>query len=344
MPGTENKADLGEGPSTSMQHALRSGAAWLASEPPEVLEALLEEMSAGEIAALPWLFEFWALPHQLPPEGDWRSWVILGGRGAGKTRAGSEWVRRQVEGARPLDEGRARRVALVGETYDQVRDVMVFGESGILACTPPDRKPEWKATSRKLFWPNGAEAQCFSASEPEALRGPQFPAQGKDQHTPIEMERIHGCCLMIRRKALEQIGMLDEQFFMYDEDMDWCLRAREKGWKLWLIPDSTVVHLGGQTSGRSPSGQREEKTIRPFNPRMSYELRKSRYILYRKHRGALAIVALKVFTDLFLLVGILVAIVSSCKGNAYRQSAPKKAQAYARIIGINPFALEVDKE
>lgn len=131
--------------------------------------------------ALPFLFEFWAMPHQLPPEGDWRSWVILGGRGAGKTRAGAEWVRSAVEGSLPLDEGRCRRVALVGETYDQVRDVMIFGDSGILACSPPDRRPVWKAGERRLVWPNGAEAQAFSASDPEALRGPQFDGAWVDE-------------------------------------------------------------------------------------------------------------------------------------------------------------------
>jgi phage terminase large subunit-like protein len=121
------------------------------------------------------------MPHQLPPKGDWRSWVILGGRGAGKTRAGAEWVRSQVEGALPLDQGRARRVALVGETFDQVRDVMIFGDSGILACSPPDRRPKWKATERKLVWPNGAEAQAFSAHDPEGLRGPQFDGAWVDE-------------------------------------------------------------------------------------------------------------------------------------------------------------------
>jgi len=130
---------------------------------------------------LPYLFEFWAFDHQLPPEGDWRSWVILGGRGAGKTRAGSEWVRSMVEGPMPLDPGRAARVALVGETYDQARDVMVFGDSGLLACSPPDRRPEWQATRRRLVWPNGAEARCFSASDPEALRGPQFDCAWADE-------------------------------------------------------------------------------------------------------------------------------------------------------------------
>ena len=131
--------------------------------------------------ALPFLFEFWALEHQLPPAKDWSSWVILGGRGAGKTRAGAEWVRSMVEGARPGDPGRARRVALVGETIEQAREVMVFGESGILACSPPDRRPEWISGRKKLIWPNGAEATVYSAFEPEALRGPQFDAAWADE-------------------------------------------------------------------------------------------------------------------------------------------------------------------
>ncbi len=138
-------------------------------------------MSEGELLALPYLFEFWAFEHQLPPEGDWRTWVILGGRGAGKTRAGAEWVRAMVEGSGPLDAGRARRVALVGETIDQVREVMIFGDSGLLACSPPDRRPAWQATRRRLLWPNGAVAQVFSAHEPEALRGPQFDAAWVDE-------------------------------------------------------------------------------------------------------------------------------------------------------------------
>ncbi len=144
-------------------------------------EAFLAELSDAALQALPFLFDFWALPHQLPPEGSWRAWLILGGRGAGKTRAGSEWVRAQVEGARPRDAGRARRVALVGETLDQAREVMVFGDSGILACSPPDRRPAWNATRRMLTWPNGATAQVFSAHDPEALRGPQFDAIWADE-------------------------------------------------------------------------------------------------------------------------------------------------------------------
>ena len=160
---------------------MKSGAAWLACAAPEEVDAFLSGLTENALASLPWLFEFWALPHQLPPDGDWKSWVIMGGRGAGKTRAGSEWVRAQVEGATPLAAGRARRVALVAETFDQGRDVMVMGDSGILACSPPDRRPAWEAGRRRLVWPNGATATVYSAHEPEALRGPQFDAAWADE-------------------------------------------------------------------------------------------------------------------------------------------------------------------
>ncbi|MEM9968308.1 MAG: terminase family protein [Pseudomonadota bacterium] len=121
------------------------------------------------------------MPHQLPPAGEWRTWVVLGGRGAGKTRAGAEWVRTQVEGAKPLDPGACRRVALIGETIEQVREVMIFGESGILACSPEDRRPDWEAGRKRLVWPNGAVASVHTAHDPEGLRGPQFDAAWVDE-------------------------------------------------------------------------------------------------------------------------------------------------------------------
>jgi GTA TIM-barrel-like domain/Putative phage tail protein/Terminase large subunit, T4likevirus-type, N-terminal len=158
-----------------------SGAALIAFEPPQTQKSFLEALRRDELRALPYLFEFWALPHQLPPGGAWKTWVILGGRGAGKTRAGSEWVRAQVEGAGPVDAGQVRRIALIGETFDQARDVMVFGESGILACSPPDRTPRWEAARRRLIWPNGAIAQVYSARDFEGLRGPQFDAAWVDE-------------------------------------------------------------------------------------------------------------------------------------------------------------------
>ena len=165
-----------------MQRELRSVSDLLRSVSAEEVEQFLSGLTDNAILALPYLFEHWAHPgHQLAPDGAWTTWVVLGGRGAGKTRTGAEWVRAQVEGATPKAAGKYRRVALMGETHDQTRDVMVFGESGILACSPPDRRPEWQATRRKLVWPNGAEAQCFSASDPSALRGPQFDCAWVDE-------------------------------------------------------------------------------------------------------------------------------------------------------------------
>ncbi|MFK7877423.1 MAG: DNA-packaging protein [Paracoccaceae bacterium] len=160
---------------------MRLGANWIASADAAATTLFLDDLTEGELRALPYLFEFWAFEHQLPPEGDWRTWVILGGRGAGKTRAGSEWVRSQVEGAMPFDPGRASRVALVGETYDQVREVMIFGDSGILACSPEDRRPVWEAGRKRLVWPNGAIASVHTAHDPEGLRGPQFDAAWVDE-------------------------------------------------------------------------------------------------------------------------------------------------------------------
>ncbi|MEL6208603.1 MAG: terminase family protein [Pseudomonadota bacterium] len=146
------------------------------------MRGFLDDLSPNALAAMPWLWELWAHPeHQLAPQGDWDIWVILGGRGAGKTRAGAEWVRARVEGATPLAPGRCRRVCLLGETLEQARGVMVEGESGLMAVSPPDRRPKWRASENRLVWPNGAEGQVFSAANPEALRGPQFDAAWSDE-------------------------------------------------------------------------------------------------------------------------------------------------------------------
>lgn len=132
--------------------------------------------------ALQWLFEVWALPgHQIAPPPPWRTWVILGGRGAGKTRAGAEWVRAVAEGPTPLMTGECSRLALVGETIDQVREVMIEGPSGIRAISPADRRPDYQAGRRRLVWPSGAEAFVYSAQKPDALRGPQFDGAWCDE-------------------------------------------------------------------------------------------------------------------------------------------------------------------
>lgn len=116
----------------------------------------------------------WAREAQLPPPGDWRYWLILAGRGFGKTRAGAEWVRAQV------DQGR-RRIALVGPTTADVRDVMVEGHSGLMNICPPWNRPVFQPSRRRLVWPNGARAFCYSAQEPERLRGPQHDAAWADE-------------------------------------------------------------------------------------------------------------------------------------------------------------------
>ena len=142
----------------------------------------LASLSAQAQCAAPYLWPLWARPDtQLPPPDPWHTWLILGGRGSGKTRAGAEWVRARVEGATPLGKGISRRIALVAETADQARDVMVLGESGLLACTPRDRRPSFNVSRRMLTWPNGAKAWLFSATDPESLRGPQFDAAWCDE-------------------------------------------------------------------------------------------------------------------------------------------------------------------
>jgi phage terminase large subunit-like protein len=120
-----------------------------------------------------------ARPDQLPPGGDWTVWLVLGGRGAGKTRTGAEWIRAIASG--PRERGACGRIALVGETHADVREVMVDGVSGLMAVHPRAEKPRYEATRRRLVWPNGAIAQCFSSEEPEALRGPQFDAAWCDE-------------------------------------------------------------------------------------------------------------------------------------------------------------------
>jgi phage terminase large subunit-like protein len=113
--------------------------------------------------------------------GPWTTWLMLGGRGAGKTRAGAEWVRAMVHGIPPWT-GRAHgRVALIGETAHDAREVMVEGESGLLRTSPLEQRPEWIATRKRLEWSNGAIGQVFSADDPESLRGPQFEAAWCDE-------------------------------------------------------------------------------------------------------------------------------------------------------------------
>jgi len=115
-----------------------------------------------------------ARPNQLPPDGDWRGWLLLAGRGFGKTRTGAEWVRSQIKSGK-------RRIALVAPTAADARDVMVEGESGLLSVFPQRERPVYKAALRRVVWPNGALATLFSADEPDRLRGPQHDGAWCDE-------------------------------------------------------------------------------------------------------------------------------------------------------------------
>jgi phage terminase large subunit-like protein len=136
---------------------------------------ILDRLDEHEAGALAHLWEFWARPEQLAPQGEWTTWLYMGGRGAGKTRAGAEWIRDRVE------RGLARRIALVASTAADARDVMIEGESGILAISPPSDRPNYEPSKRRLTWGNGAMATVYSAEEPNVLRGPQHDTAWCDE-------------------------------------------------------------------------------------------------------------------------------------------------------------------
>lgn len=108
---------------------------------------------------------YWARPEQLPPPGSWRIWLVMAGRGFGKTRTGAEWVRERIK-TFPFTN-------IIGATADDARDIMIEGESGILAICPPHERPVYLPSKRRLEWPNGAKSLIFTADEPDRLRGKQ---------------------------------------------------------------------------------------------------------------------------------------------------------------------------
>jgi phage terminase large subunit-like protein len=138
---------------------------WLASQTAEKQAAFLNSLTPTQLNNLAHDWQFWARDKQLPPASNWRYWVILAGRGFGKTRTGAEWVRSQVQ--------RYSLVNLIGATASDARDIMIEGESGLLAICPPDERPEYRPSKARLEWPNGAKSLIFTADEPERLRGKQ---------------------------------------------------------------------------------------------------------------------------------------------------------------------------
>lgn len=142
---------------------------------PEQKVRFLSSLTNDEAAVLLHSWEFWARQDQRIPDGDWTSWLILAGRGWGKTRVGSETI---VEWAQT---GKCKRIALIGETAADVRDVMIEGDSGILTVSPPWFKPLYEPSKRRVTFPNGVLCSAYNAVEPDQLRGPQFDGAWCDE-------------------------------------------------------------------------------------------------------------------------------------------------------------------
>ena len=135
---------------------------------PAQAEAILANLSAAEAEALIFDWSTWARPDQLCPNGDFRTWVLLGGRGSGKTRSASEHVRSQIEA------GKRAQIGLVAPTQDSLRRDQVEGVSGLLRIAPPRFQPTYEPSNRRITYPNGAVAHLFSAEQPDLLRGPNL--------------------------------------------------------------------------------------------------------------------------------------------------------------------------
>jgi hypothetical protein len=139
----------------------------------EERQQILATLTDEQAAALLYDWRFWARPEQVEPVGGHSIWLVLAGRGYGKTRLGAEWVREQVK--------TRGRVNLIGQDAAAVRSIMIEGESGIMAVCPPWERPEYLKSQRLLRWPNGAISECRSGEDPEGVRGLQHEALWADE-------------------------------------------------------------------------------------------------------------------------------------------------------------------
>ena len=129
-----------------------------------------------------------ARQNQKEPQDPWRVWLILAGRGFGKTRTGAETIRQWI------DSGKYKRIALIGETEHDTNHVMVNGESGLLNVYPLEKQPKFIPSQRQIQWENGAVATLFSGDYPDQLRGPQFDAAWIDELTKFKRPNTSGIC------------------------------------------------------------------------------------------------------------------------------------------------------
>jgi phage terminase large subunit-like protein len=141
----------------------------------ERIDAFLRDLEAGTVEWLLHDWELWARDDQLPPEGAWTSWILLGGRGAGKTRAGAEWVRTIA-----LADGQTR-IALIGETLGDARAVMVEGVSGLLSVHTGRERPNFEPSKKQITWRNGSIAQLLRSHRRSFQRVGHVPARGRQR-------------------------------------------------------------------------------------------------------------------------------------------------------------------
>jgi len=144
-------------------------------------QVFLEDLDEHALERLKQDWPIWARLKQRPPISNWRTWLILGGRGAGKTRTGAEWLKGVALDDPHYPGNSGGRVALVGTSYDDMRDVMVEGESGLLAIHKKSERPQWISSRKELIWDNGTVGKLFSSANPEGLRGNQFGAVWADE-------------------------------------------------------------------------------------------------------------------------------------------------------------------
>ena len=123
----------------------------VAAYPQERLAKAIRSLTDAEANALLYDWSFWARPNQLPPPEPWRTWILLGGRGSGKSRTGAEWVKKKSE--HPY-----ARIALVGRTSADCRKTMVEGEAGLLSLFPPNQRPVYEPSRRQITFKSGAIA------------------------------------------------------------------------------------------------------------------------------------------------------------------------------------------
>lgn len=157
-----------------------SPAQYLASLSEEEREEYLSRLTDEAKAQLKWDWDFWARPNQKAPPGNWNTWLVLAGRGFGKTRMGSEWIRTLAA------ENPGCRIALVAETAADARDVMIKGDSGLLSVDPTLSEDCWSPTNRCLTWPNGSKAFTYNGTTPDQLRGPQHHFAWVDELAKFE--------------------------------------------------------------------------------------------------------------------------------------------------------------